>query len=142
MVQAFHELDHHSTLKGLADHGAINYGIAGAGAMILGNRQGIGPNKDCINCKFEEFFMASWPKGEPALNVRVDESGKAVEALWPDDPSNVYHSYVRDPVRIRNLHAGPRAGQSQSPTRLFYGEPTQSVGRGLVPLRNSQGGDP
>ena len=108
VVQAFEELDHHSTLKGLADHGAINYGIAGAGAMILGNRQGIGPNKDCLNCKFEEFFMASWPNGDPAINVRVDETGKAVEALWPDDPSNVYHSYVRDPVRIRNLHAGPR----------------------------------
>ncbi|WP_158542506.1 copper oxidase [Lujinxingia litoralis] len=108
VVQAFEELDHNPTLKGLADHAAINYGIAGAGAMVLGNRKGIGPNTECINCKFEEFFMASWPNGDPAMNVRLDEEGTAVEALWPDDPSNVYHSYVRDPVRIRNLHAGPR----------------------------------
>ncbi|MBA2664252.1 MAG: copper oxidase [Bradymonadaceae bacterium] len=107
-VQAFAELDDHESFKGIADHGGINYGIAGAGAMILANRAKVGPNKDCPNCKFEEFFMASWPNGDPALNVVKDGEGNAVEALWPDDPSNVYRSYLRDPVRFRNLHAGPR----------------------------------
>ncbi|MEE8478270.1 MAG: hypothetical protein V3S19_07850, partial [Gemmatimonadales bacterium] len=29
-------------------------------------------------------------------------------ALYPDDPSNVYHSYLNDHVKIRNLHAGPK----------------------------------
>lgn len=107
VVQAFEALEHH-TYHGIADMAGINYGASGAGAMVLANRAGIGPNADCANCKFEEFFMSSWANGDPALNVVVDESGRATEALWPDDPSNVYHSYLRDPVRFRNLHAGPR----------------------------------
>ena len=32
----------------------------------------------------------------------------AVKALYPDDPSNVHHSYMGDPVRFRNMHAGPK----------------------------------
>ncbi len=28
--------------------------------------------------------------------------------MYPDDPSNVHHSYLNDPVRFRNLHAGPK----------------------------------
>lgn len=107
-VQAFSELDDHDLYKGIADHAGINYGVAGAGAMILANRAGVGPSRDCVNCKFEEFFMSSWANGDPSLNVEVGADGQAIRALWPDDPSNVYHSYVRDPVRFRNLHAGPR----------------------------------
>ncbi|MDI3467284.1 MAG: hypothetical protein OJF50_006105 [Nitrospira sp.] len=29
-------------------------------------------------------------------------------AKFPDDPSNVHHSYLGDPVRFRNMHAGPK----------------------------------
>jgi plastocyanin len=32
---------------------------------------------------------------------------KATKAFFPDDPSNVYHSYMRDHVKFRLLHAGP-----------------------------------
>ena len=31
-----------------------------------------------------------------------------MKALYPDDPSNVHHSYLGDPVRFRNMHAGPK----------------------------------
>lgn len=31
---------------------------------------------------------------------------KATKALYPDDPSNVYHSYLRDHVKFRVLHGG------------------------------------
>lgn len=31
----------------------------------------------------------------------------AKKAFYPDDPSNVYHSYIRDHVKFRVLHAGP-----------------------------------
>ena len=31
---------------------------------------------------------------------------KATKALYPDDPSNVYHSYIGDHVKFRILHAG------------------------------------
>src|SRR5918997_4769174 len=37
-----------------------------------------------------------------------DRGGKATKALFPDDPSNVYHSYMNDHLKIRNLHAGPK----------------------------------
>src|SRR5262249_39835942 len=31
---------------------------------------------------------------------------RATRAFYPDDPSNVYHSYLRDHVKFRILHAG------------------------------------
>ncbi len=31
---------------------------------------------------------------------------KATKALYPDDPSNVYHSYINDHTKFRILHAG------------------------------------
>ena len=34
-------------------------------------------------------------------------SGRATKAFYPDDPSNVYHSYMRDHTKMRVLHAGP-----------------------------------
>ncbi|HEV2851479.1 MAG TPA: multicopper oxidase domain-containing protein [Thermoanaerobaculia bacterium] len=33
---------------------------------------------------------------------------KATKAFFPDDPSNVYHSYLRDHVKFRVLHAGSK----------------------------------
>ncbi|HEX8242556.1 MAG TPA: multicopper oxidase domain-containing protein, partial [Longimicrobium sp.] len=33
---------------------------------------------------------------------------RATKALFPDDPSNVFHSYLNDHVKIRNVHAGPK----------------------------------
>ncbi|HEX3451115.1 MAG TPA: hypothetical protein VHS97_22865, partial [Isosphaeraceae bacterium] len=56
-------------------------------------------------------------KGFPASNVSAltfnslahekDPKIKATQAYYPDDPSNVYHSYIRDHVKFRILHAGP-----------------------------------
>jgi hypothetical protein len=37
-----------------------------------------------------------------------------VKNLYPDDPSNVYHSYMRDHVKFRILHAGGTAGGGPS----------------------------
>ena len=33
---------------------------------------------------------------------------KATKAFYPDDPSNVHHSYISDHVKFRMLHAGPK----------------------------------
>ena len=33
---------------------------------------------------------------------------KATKAFFPDDPSNVYHSYLNDHTKFRVLHAGPK----------------------------------
>src|SRR5919206_3456929 len=106
-VQAFPELNQ-ELFHGVRDGFAINYGSGGLGAEVIANRKKVGPAANCPDCSFEEFFLESWANGDPAMNVRKDATGKAVEALYPDDPSNVHHSYMGDPVRFRNLHAGPK----------------------------------
>jgi hypothetical protein len=124
LVQAFNNVfedpkfDH--TLHSGRDAFSINYGTGGIGAEVLANRFGVGPMKDCTECKYEEFFLTSWAVGDPAMVVDVpadadangdgipDRGAKATKALFPDDPSNVYHSYMNDHVKFRNLHAGPK----------------------------------
>jgi hypothetical protein len=106
-VQAFPELNQ-ELFHGVRDAFAINYGSGGLGAEILAVKKKVGPAATCPDCAFEEFFLESWANGDPAMNVRKDSTGKAIEALYPDDPSNVHHSYMGDPVRFRNLHAGPK----------------------------------
>jgi hypothetical protein len=107
------------TLHSVEDKFAINYGVAGVGAEILANRLGVGPMFNCTECKFEEFFLSSWTVGDPAQIVDVpanttDVNGnlilgrKATKVLYPDDPSNVHHSYIGDPVKMRVVHAGPK----------------------------------
>jgi hypothetical protein len=39
---------------------------------------------------------------------RVAYPFAATQAYYPDDPSNVHHSYLNDHVKIRNIHAGPK----------------------------------
>ena len=108
-VQAFARLDDEDDpMSALKDGMGINYGSAGLGAMVLANRERKGPAKDCVECKLEEFFLTSWAMGDPALVIERDADNKAVQALYPDDPSNVHHSYLGDGVRFRNLHAGPK----------------------------------
>ena len=108
-VQAFPQLDDEDDpISALKDGMGINYGSAGLGAMVLANRKGQGPAKNCVECKLEEFFLTSWAMGDPDLIVERDGSNNAVRALFPDDPSNVHHSYLGDGVRFRNLHAGPK----------------------------------
>ena len=121
-IQAFPQFEDpvlKHTLHSVRDGFAINYGVAGAGAEILANRLGVGPMANCTECKFEEFFLSSWTVGDPAQIVDVpanatDEKGnlivrpKATKVLYPDDPSNVHHSYLGDPVKMRVVHAGPK----------------------------------
>jgi hypothetical protein len=122
-----------------ADTFGINYSLAGIAPTVLANRLGVGPSIDCAECKFEEFFLSSWPIGDPSVVVDVPANApcttaeleqltyqlgedplhfnptnpcqpstgrKATKAFYPDDPSNVYHSYLGDHVRMRVVHAG------------------------------------
>lgn len=93
----FRELGEFGQLAGVRDGFAINYGSSGMGAALLANRKGIGPAAGCAECLYEEFFLTSWANGDPALLE-----------WFPDDPSNVHHSYLNDPVVFRNFHAGPK----------------------------------
>ena len=107
------------TLHSVQDGFAINYGTGGIGAEILANRLGVGPMANCTECKYEDFFLSAWAVGDPAQIVDVpanatDGSGnliqgaKATKVLFPDDPSNVHHSYLNDHVNMRVVHAGPK----------------------------------
>ncbi len=118
-----------------ADGFAINYGAAGISAEVLASRLGVGPmgGEQSVDLKFEEFFLSSWSNGDPAMVVDVPANvvssiatggavpptptgtpstsptppgERATKAFYPDDPSNVYHSYMRDHVTMRLLHTG------------------------------------
>ena len=95
-------------LQAARDFFAINYGMASIGPEVWANRIKLGPMSQCATCKFEEFFLSSWAVADPAMVVDFPaNSGKpATKALYPDDPSNVYHSYMGDHVQFRILHAG------------------------------------
>ena len=58
-------LEFEHTLHSVRDGFAINYGAAGVGAEVIANRFGVGPMGDCIECKYEEFFLTSWAVGHP-----------------------------------------------------------------------------
>ena len=114
-VQAFSKADEHGDPRspldaeifhGVRDGFGVNYGASGLGSIVIANRLKFGPAADCEDCKFEEFFLESWVNGDPALVVKYDEKGNGGQALFPDDPSNVHHSYLGDPVRFRNVHIG------------------------------------
>jgi hypothetical protein len=49
----------------------------------------------------DKLSTATGPAGEP-----VDLGPKATKVFYPDDPSNVYHSYMRDHVKFRILNTG------------------------------------
>ena len=98
------------------DNFGINYGIAGIAPEVFANRLGVGPVKDCVECKFEEFFLSSWPLGDPAMVVdnptcpgQSCSTNPATKVFFPDDPSNVYHSYLRDHVKFRIHNAANQA---------------------------------
>src|SRR5205085_1701180 len=129
-----------ATVEAGKDAFAINYGTGGIGAEIYANRIGVGPMGDCVDCKYEEFFLSAWSVGDPAMLVdrpansnlqapctttasfdtppcggqkssqtppyTITPTAKATEAFFPDDPSNVYHSYINDHVKFRILHGG------------------------------------
>ena len=107
------------TLHSVRDKFAINYGIGGIGSEILANRLGVGPMGNCAECKYEEFFLSAWTVGDPAeiVDVPADSTKpdgtlktgpKATKVFYPDDPSNVHHSYIGDHVKMRVVHAGPK----------------------------------
>jgi hypothetical protein len=107
------------TLHSVRDGFAINYGTGGIGAEVLANRFNVGPMHHCPECNYEEFFLSAWTVGDPAMIVDVpanarDMNGnlitgpKATKAFFPEDPTNVHHSYINDHTKFRIVHAGPK----------------------------------
>ncbi len=90
---------------GIRDGFGINYGASGVGSIVAANRLGLGPAAGCVECGLEEFFLTSWANGDPAMVVKYGVDGKP-QQLYPDDPGNVHHNYVGDPVKFRTMQAG------------------------------------
>lgn len=112
----------HSQMVGTRDGFGINYGASGMGTLLIANRLGKGPARDCVNCAYEEFFLGSWANGDPALL-----------ADYKDDPSNVYHSYLGDRVKFHNVHAGPKE------THVFHLHAHQWLSQTAAPGSASKG---
>ncbi len=83
LVQAFPDYYTHAgtnlVVSGGGDGFAINYGASGIVNEILANRLKIGPSADCPECKFEEFFLSSWPGGDPGIVVDVPANLNCVD---------------------------------------------------------------
>ena len=112
----------HSQMVGTRDGFGINYGASGMGTLLIANRLGKGPARDCVDCAYEEFFLGSWANGDPALL-----------AGYKDDPSNVYHSYLGDRVKFHNVHAGPKE------THVFHLHAHQWLSQTAAPGGASRG---
>ena len=124
LVQAYPVLKTAFFALSVRDNMAINYGTGGAGAEIIsyGADQITGASTHipagnaarCNDCKYEEAFLSSWAVGDPAmvferadaLPGQPDATGQALRALYPEDPSNVFHSYISDHVKMRIVHGG------------------------------------
>jgi len=82
LIQAFPDYsvtDTNLAIGGGGDGFAINYGSSGIVNEILANRLQIGPSAKCPECKFEEFFLSSWPNGDPGLVVDAPANVNCVE---------------------------------------------------------------
>lgn len=65
----------------------------------LGDQPPTAPTSSCANAR----VPASAPAPEPYTLKGIV---KATKAYYPDDPSNVYHSYINDHIKFRILHGG------------------------------------
>ena len=66
-------------------------------------------NAPCTTAELQDLtvkFNADPLTFNPEHPCKPSAGRKATKAFYPDDPSNVYHSYLGDHVRFRVLHAG------------------------------------
>jgi hypothetical protein len=67
------------------------------------------PNQMVKNTDDDPRIVKELIKPNPIAFEDFSDPGRArpTKAFYPDDPSNVYHSYMRDHTKMRILHAGP-----------------------------------
>ncbi len=103
------------------DNFAINYGTGAIGAEVLANRIRVGPMWNCPDCKFEEFFLASWAVGDPAMVVDVPANIPSVTQYPPITNPNLVTKWVNALLGL--------ASQWHSITHSFYA-PARPEGQG------------
>src|SRR5262245_10796650 len=105
------------TLVAGQDAFAINYGTGGIGAEVYANRIGVGPMGECIDCRFEEFFLSAWSVGDPAMLV--------------DRPAN---SNLQAPcTTTASFNSPPCGGQRSSNTFPYTMQPTAKATAAFFP---------
>ncbi|MCI0487629.1 MAG: hypothetical protein L0229_13640, partial [Blastocatellia bacterium] len=128
----FHDPAMYFTLSTGTDGPGINYGVAVISPEILTHRSRIAPLWDCAEHKFEESFLSSRAAGDPSMPVdvlanspsrtaqlenellNVQPTGdppcspkigpESTGSFFPNDPSNVCQSCMRDHTKFRILH--------------------------------------
>ncbi len=65
-------------------------------------------DNNLLTAELQGFLNDSAQK-QVGFSPAVGDKQRATRVYYPDDPSNVYHSYLRDHVKFRILHAGPGA---------------------------------
>ncbi|HKY28626.1 MAG TPA: hypothetical protein VJM12_11870 [Pyrinomonadaceae bacterium] len=96
---------------------AINYGTGGIAAEVYANRIGVGPMGDCVDCKFEEFFLSAWAVGDAAMLV--------------DRPAN---SNMQAPcTTTASFNTPPCGGQRSSATEPYTLKPTVKAKAAFFP---------
>ena len=125
------------------DNFAINYGTGGIGAEVLANRFKVGPMANCVDCKFEEFFLSAWSVGDPAMVVDVPANTPASitppPPPYPQTPPNVASSLVKkmEQYEVKNLGGTVVVPSIGSPnptnnpivkaTKAFFGDDPSNV---------------
>jgi hypothetical protein len=105
-----------------ADTFGINYSLAGIAPTILANRLGVGPSIDCAECKFEEFFLSSWPIGDPSLVVDVPANAPCTTA----ELEQLTFQLGEDPLHFNpTTPCQPTVGRKA--TRAFYPDDPSGV---------------
>ncbi len=114
-----------ATLAEGADRYGINYASSGVSGQLIASRLGLSAVGQCGACRGEEFAFSSWASGDPGLLTSAPAwtpdgaaAGPVTDAVvpYPDDPANVFHSYLGDPVRFRVLYSG-----DESPVHFIQG---------------------
>jgi manganese oxidase len=107
-----------------ADTFGINYSLAGIAPVVLANRLGVSAAHDCPECKFEEFFLSSWPIGDPSLVVDVPANApcRTAELLdltvkLEDDP---LHFNPVDPCKPTPGKKATKAFYPDDPSGVYH----------------------
>src|SRR5205814_6182050 len=105
-----------NTLTAGQDAFGINYGTGGIGAEVYANRIGVGPMADCVDCKFEEFFLSAWSVGDPAMLVNRPANSNDLTANAKFQPPCNTGNAFNSPPCGGNRVPGPNGSYTMQPT--------------------------
>ena len=147
LVQAFPDYyttpDTNLVVSGGGDGFAINYGASGIVNEVLANRLKIGPSGDCPECKFEEFFLSSWPGGDPGIIVDAPANLNCVDN-WLSNISQSTVTPLPSPLPTplppltttspswSTAHCRNADTPSLKPTKAFYPDDPSNVYHGYL----------